>query len=332
MTYRLALFFLPAIIYGCNFNIPLPQVPRSVPTIPVGPVSSINNNVKVSTTLDGDMVKPVIIENSNVTLDCAGHVLQRGIQVRSRLKNNQWIPTENVTVKNCILLDEIRVYGMARNGEGSNLTASSRQAGHTERVQAAAPRYIRFVNNKSYLNGSIGYYFAPGVTHSEILNGIITGVSSSTSIYFDAESAYNKIANTRIDTQTSRREEIAVDGSAHNQIVNNVFTNLKNGGIYLYRNCGEGGNTRHQTPSYNLIAGNTFHHDAVWPNQPAVWLASRNGFRLYCGLDNGVPFGSGISDLDYATHNIVENNLFINKQIIRVDAQPNTIRGNRIQQ
>jgi hypothetical protein len=220
---------------------------------------------------------------------------------------------------------------MARNGEDSNLTDSSRHPGHTERVQAAAPSYIRFENIQAQLTGGIGFYFAPGVTHSEILDSQLTGSSVSTAIYLDAESADNRIANNRIEVETTKREQIAIDGSAYNQIMGNQFNSLRNGGIYLYRNCGEGGNTRHQTPSHNLIANNVFQRDPKVADEPAIWLAARNGNRPYCDQDRGVPYGSGISDLDYATDNIIENNTFINKQPIRVDAQPNIIRGNKVQ-
>lgn len=287
-------------------------------------------NILQSTVLTADMSQVAVIESSDITLDCAGHSLNNGMEIHSRRVNDQWIPPKNVTVKNCVSRGGIRVYGMARNGEDSNLTESSKQPGHTQRVQAAAPSNIRFENIQSHLTGATGFYFAPGVTHSELVNSQLEGNAVSVAIYLDAESAYNRIANNRIAVETSKREQIAVDGSAHNQIVGNQFTRLKNGGIYLYRNCGEGGNARHQTPSENLIADNVFQHTTTG-DEPDIWLASRNGNRLYCYKDMLTPYGSGASDLDYATNNIIENNTFINQEQIRVDAQPNIIRGNKKQ-
>lgn len=321
-------------IGGCNVSdvrIPDIKLPPSV-SKPQVPDSSSNKPffVKQSLTLKSDVNQRVIIEDSNVVLDCAGHILHKGAYIRSKRVKERWMPPKNVTVRNCISRLDLRVYGMARNGEGRALKESSQRAGHTARVQAAAPSYIRFENIQAQINGPIGFYFAPGVTHSSISNSLINGDAVSTSIYLDAESAYNRIENNRFDTVTAKREQIAIDGSAHNRIINNHFTRLKNGGIFLYRNCGEGGNTRHQTPSHNIIVGNTFQHDKYWPNQPSVWLASRNGNRNYCHLDAGHPYGSSKSDLDHATHNLIENNTFINRQLIKVDAEPNIIRGNRV--
>ncbi len=320
-------FITITVLTGCNDL----NIATAVGAGPTPPTQRPTANILQSTVLNTDMDTLAVIQDSNITLDCAGRALNKGMEITSKQANGQWIPPQNVTVKNCISRATIRVYGMARNGEGGELTNSSKQLGHTQRVQAAAPKYIRFENIDAQINGPIGFYFSPGVTHSEIINSRITGNAVSTSIYLDAESAFNRIINNTIATTTDKREQIAIDGSAYNQIIGNQFTNLKNGGIYLYRNCGEGGNVRHQTPTHNVIAENTFQHDANQPNEPSIWLASRNGNRLYCYLDVGVPFGSSISDLDYATDNIIERNTFINKQQIRVDAQPNTIRDNRIQ-
>ena len=41
-----------------------------------------------------------------------------------------------------------------------------------------------------------------------------------------------------IDADTEKRELIAINGSAYNQIIDNRFSRLDKGRIYLYRNCG----------------------------------------------------------------------------------------------
>jgi len=80
---------------------------------------------------------------------------------------------------------------------------------------------------------------------------------------------------------------------------------------YLYRNCGEGGNIRHQTPHGNRIIHNVFNFGQAAGAAPAVWLSARNGQRSYCDQDRGYPFGSSASDLDHATGNLIEDNRFI---------------------
>src|SRR5690606_33199014 len=121
------------------------------------------------------------------------------------------------------------------------------------------------------------------------------GWGDSVGIYMDAESGHNVIARNYIHMLTNQREQVAIDGSAHNTVIENRFSGLSHGGIYLYRNCGEDGNIRHQTPSYNQIVNNVFYYDSCTGGNPAIWLASRNGNRPYCGLDDGYPYGSSAS-------------------------------------
>ena len=99
-----------------------------------------------------------------------------------------------------------------------------------------------------------------------------------------------------------------MDGSAENVISGNTFRVAWQGGIHLYRNCGEGGTIRHQTPSRNVITGNRFIYD-VPLHLPAIDVGSREGRRLYCGEDDGYPFGSSLDDGDGATDNVVDGNV-----------------------
>jgi hypothetical protein len=101
-----------------------------------------------------------------------------------------------------------------------------------------------------------------------------------------------------------------MDGSAHNLIEKNEFKKVSKGGIYLYRNCGEGGTARHQTPSDNKIIDNQFNLSNLQSESYAIWLSSRNGNRNYCGMDSRIKYGSGTNDLDFASHNLIQGNIF----------------------
>ena len=221
--------------------------------------------------------------------------------------------------------------GMASNGEGAVLRTSSQQSGHTERAQAAAPSNIRLNQLTIIGQGRVPLYLAPGVTHVSLSNSRISGQSRSVALYLDAESAHNRFTGNTIDSQTSNRELIAIDGSANNQFSNNRFSSLNRGGIYLYRNCGEGGTIRHQAPSGNQISGNTFFYRKYRGDLPAVWLGSRNGNRNYCQADAGYGFGSSASDTDFADGNTVENNRIYRlspQKMIRDHGRNNRISGN----
>lgn len=275
---------------------------------------------------------------SNLTFDCNGSTIapaeagsKDAVQIRSQQQQQQWQRPENLSLQRCRIEGSLRIMGMASNGEGAVLRTSSQQSGHTERAQAAAPSNIRLNQLTIIGQGRVPLYLAPGVTHVSLSNSRISGQSRSVALYLDAESAHNRFTGNTINSQTSNRELIAIDGSANNQFSNNRFSSLNRGGIYLYRNCGEGGTIRHQAPSGNQISGNTFFYRKYRGDLPAVWLGSRNGNRNYCQADAGYGFGSSASDTDFADGNTVENNRIYRlspQKMIRDHGRNNRISGN----
>ena len=278
--------------------------------------------VRCSPTLRSDDVvtKTLLIETGNITLDCKGATLDGGpgminagkdiLEIRSVKTDKGWRRPENVEVKNCNIVGSVRIHGMAVNGEGTLLRDSSRKAGHVERAQAAAPRRIMLRNLFITGTGRIPLYISPGVTEVTLRDSDMRGLSRSTAIYLDTESMNNVILSNRIAVD-ARRELIAVDGSSHNLISDNDFYELANGGIFLYRNCGEGGTVRHTTPSHNGILDNRFHYLRTSADKPAIHVGSRDGNRLYCHLDDGYDFGSSKDDRDFARNNRIAGNQFI---------------------
>ena len=259
---------------------------------------------------------------SGVTLDCGGATIGRredqpssqgnAVEVRSvpvgrASRDPVWDAPSDVTILNCTILGSVRIWGMGRNGQGDDLRKSSHASGHTERAQAAAPTRVRIEHSTIEGTGAIPVYVAPGVTDFSLSDSHVTGRSVAVGLYLDAESARNVIAGNRFDTDVGR-EMIAVDGSAHNRIVDNEIRVAWRGGIFLYRNCGEGGTVRHQTPSFNTITGNRIAFS--WPlHLPAVIVGSRHGFSRFCHEDDGYPFGSSADDGDGATDNVVRDNI-----------------------
>lgn len=136
-------------------------------------------------------------------------------------------------------------------------------------------------------------------------------IFGSIAIYLDAESGKNIIEGNDINIQTGR-EIIAIDGSAHNRISQNNITLYNRNGIHLYRNCGEKGMVRHQTPSFNIITDNDFifatrqRPRSVYQNARDEQVRRGRGF--YCEQDAGYPFGSSADDRDNATDNTISQN------------------------
>ena len=250
---------------------------------------------------------------SGTVIDCAGGWYNEGrpteLVIRSEETAAGWERPEGIEIRNCRIRGAIRVMGLGRNGEAEAVRASSHREGHTRRAQEAAPMRIRIAHVEIEAVHRIPLYLGPGVTDVTFAHSRITGWSVSTAIYLDCESAGNVIADNTLAMQAAR-EVIAVDGSADNRIEGNRFENIAYGAIFLYRNCGEGGTVRHQTPHGNLIRGNTFATRTLVLLHPAIHLGSRNGRRTYCGDDAGHPFGSSVDDRDFADDNSVTGNVF----------------------
>lgn len=222
------------------------------------------------------------------------------------------------------------------DGDGNTInyfSYSSRVEGHTQRARDNAPTNIVF--NRVKITGvhRNPVYFAPGVTYSKLINSTVIGRSEAVAIYLDAESYGNTIKGNYIavDTKNHRFEAwdrplIAIDGSSHNKIMNNEFRKTSHGGIYLYRNCGEGWVIRHATPSYNQIINNIFYYKNYTGDNPAVYLGSHNRgtFHEIIGFcnDDAVPgtitesdLGSGASNKDYAKYNVVMQNQIFKRDV-----------------
>lgn len=252
---------------------------------------------------------------SGVVFDCNGATIdgslskERTVLIRSVQKDGKWEVPTGITIRNCTVNGDLRIRGLGNNGQAELVKKSSLEPGHTARAQAAAPSGILLDNLTFSGSGGIPFYIAPGVTGVTLRNSHFTGKSTSTVVYLDAESARNTIVGNTFSAHTKGREVLAVDGSADNRIENNTFVNPLTGGIFLYRNCGEGGTVRHQSPHGNIISGNIFQYDRPLA-RPAVWIGSRQGvslFNSYCLVQPKMLLG-GLDHNDGANNNTVVDN------------------------
>lgn len=299
--------------------------------------------------LEGNAASNVVLDCGNAKLDYRGTVHEHGdgIEIKSRLSGGTWQRPQNVTVRNCKMYGAMRIWGYGKNGEAERVRASSRQdSGHVGRLRSGAPSNILLDNLYIHANGRrTPLYISPGVSYVTLQNSEITGQSHSVGIYLDTESYRNTIRNNYLHVTsrkeyvggiyTRKREEIAIDNSSFNKIYNNRLSSLEGGGIYLYRNCGEGGTVRHGRPEHNQIINNVFYYNRYNGDNPSVHIGSRgNNIRsgqFYCGDDDGFPWGSSASNRNHARNNIVMQNqiykLSVSKMIRESDS---TSRNNEI--
>jgi len=270
------------------------------------------------------------IGDNGRVIDLQGGWLNEGklteLVIRSKEIEKGWDVPERITIRNGRIRGSIRIFGLGVNGEAPKVRESSHREGHTARAQATAPRAILLEDIQIEADHRIPLYLGPGVTGVTVRNCTFTGWSASTTVYLDAESGGNRIEGCTFDMR-SGREVMAVDGSATNTIVGNRFLQTGYGGIYLYRNCGEGGTVRHQTPQGNVIENNFFNMKDLRSGSYGVWLGSRQGRRSYCEDDAGYPFGSSIDNRDFADHNTVRRNVFqpANEKAVRDDGADNRV-------
>ena len=268
--------------------------------------------------------------DSGRVIDLQGGWLNEGklteVVIRSKEAEKGWDVPERITIRNGRIRGSIRIYGLGVNGEAAKVRESSHHEGHTARAQAAAPRAILLEDLQIEANHRIPLYLGPGVTGITVKNCTFTGWSASTTVYLDAESGGNRIEGCTFDVR-SGREVMAVDGSATNIITENRFLQTPFGGIYLYRNCGEGGAVRHQAPQGNVIENNLFNMKNQRSGSYGIWLGSRQGRRSYCEEDAGYPFGSSMDNRDFADHNVLHGNIFqpASDRTIRDDGADNRV-------
>ena len=263
--------------------------------------------------IEGNTQNGSVIDGEGKTLEGNDCLLVKSIQ-----QGEDWLVPRNITIKNFNIKGSVRIIGLGINGEGELVRKSSKNENHTEYAQSVAPKNIVFDNLSIKANKRIPFYVAPGCTRITLQNSDLTGESEATAIYLDCESAFNVIQNNLIKTKT-KREAIAVDGSASNLIQSNILEFVKYGGIYLYRNLGEGGTIRHQTPSKNQIRSNIFKGQSKLEQIlfPEIWVGSRSGIIKYFYMigskfkdrDTSKPFGSSANPNDLASKNVIKNNI-----------------------
>ena len=289
------------------------------------------------------LTKKLILEGSKVTgllLDLKGAHIDGGrgqfnyrrgdmIEIRSvRSSDGNWSVPTDINIQNARLTGSIRLYGMGRNGEAAAIKEASWKADGQSLIRHAAPKRITLDSLTVEGTGRNPIYFGPGVMNSTLKNSTITGSSTRVGVYLDAESSHNVLTGNTFSVETDDGSwlgfydrgwpQLALDGSAHNEITNNKFLRLKQGGIFLYRNCGEGGTVRIETPSYNYIANNQFIYQRQQLADPAIYIGSRNYGRFenwwpgsHCDDDaDAGRKGSAQSNADNARYNTIRNNLF----------------------
>lgn len=246
--------------------------------------------------------------SSGVVLDCNGAALQGptpALVLRSRCDDGDCEPLHDVMVDGCQVQGSVYVYGLSVNGNGSILRRTHDTLEHVSVVRDAAPYRVTLTGLDITGTGPVPLYLGPGVHDSAILDTTIGGRSSSSYLYLDAETTANRLARLTVDASQGERQAVSFDGSSDNVLEDSEIIS-DHDGAHFYRNCGEAGVARHATPSANQLNRNAWR---VHGN--ALVFGSHGGTQGYCSQDDGVRFGSGQDDRDWARDNTGTGNLFL---------------------
>ena len=264
--------------------------------------------IDCSLTFDPKDARPVtkrlVLEGANATgvvVDCNGVTIDGGprtptynpadpwnmVEIRPKRLDDtgmRWEHPANITFRNnCKIRGSVGVLGI----DG----VPSSTPGYAMLARNNAPRNIVFDGvtvtgvtcneAKAGVPQCLPLYLFSGINHFQLLNSTINGTTGGPNIYFDDLSFRNTRRNNRIEASNQRdgkaREVLALDGSSENLIVNNFFSSLEDGGIYLYRNCGEDNSPRIGRPTDNVIINNVFFYDKYDGDNPSIFVAQRNG-------------------------------------------------------
>lgn len=318
---------------------------------PVVVITGTNTHVTIDcdiTLSSSDVITKLVrfigSDSDNVTFDCNGAqifplqplITSHSIRVATKVTVVNGVEVydrpENIEIKNCDVYGTVRIHGSGYNPNDLNNYSNNAGPAWVLDVRNTSPRNVVFdnVDITNYWHKD-ALYFGEGVTHITYKNSRIYNQTQGVAVYFGFESANNTLENNEIYNRSSNdREIVAVDASEYNVITRNWLDGVNNGGIYLYRNCGEGGSIKYTGPRYNEISDNILYYNKYNGSNPGIYVGERTGENIgFCNLDSGwswdisdVPTGLGwdsdwesssSDDRDFARFNDVDGNRFCNR-------------------
>ena len=267
------------------------------------------------------------ITASNVTLDCRGATIggpeasgPRGIEIRTPVTE----ALAHVTVRNCrvegAFTNSLRVTrdGFRTLGQGeeflhptSDIVVEDSTFTGSRGVGVYVDGYVSGVTIRRNVvreAGSSGIYLETGSKGSTVTGNLIVDNGFRENGPGGQAFTFNGV---RLWFWGVGREGISVDGSYENVIRANRFEGNANGGVLLYKNCGEYPDSgryfeRRDHATRNRIEGNTF-----TGGRNGVWVGSRMG-------ENTLPMAC--TDPAYVTGPLL--------RVVLDRAEANVVRGN----
>jgi hypothetical protein len=293
----------------------------------------------------------ITITGSEVTFDCRGAHIDdaagngsRGVAVSSPIDQPG---VHDVTVRNCLITGFVNTIRVTRPGF-RQLPLGDEYADGTSNIVIE--------NNHLYASRGSGVFVDAYVTDVTLRDLEIAG-AGSVGIYLEAGSKDNLVEGNDIQRNgykdvygegavfdlgggrtvryhSTGREGIAIDGSRDNVVRDNTLGLNANGGILVYKNCGEFATTepgqwwtRPYGADGNVIEGNRFVAERY-----GVWVGSRmseNQRFMDCSDPAYVDEPLARYHRDVARDNVVRDNEFVGVTYgVRIEDDRATVEGN----
>lgn len=332
---------------------PLPAAPAPEPGSVLVGCDQAGSRVVVTTDAHLDPACTYVgvdVTGSGVTLDCQGALVRDPAETTGgaiEVTTPVDVPQSDVTVRHC------RTEGYT-NGIRVTRVGFRELAPGAEYDDAGSGVVIE--DSTVTASRGVGIYVDGYVVGTTIRRVTVTG-AGSTGVYLEAGSKDGALLDSELVDNgygenggdegslielggvTFRywgpgREGLAVDGSRANVIRGNTFSGNSNGGIFLYKNCGE---FVHENPERwferrhgaegNVIEGNTF-----VGGRNGVWVGSRMGENVSpmdCSDPPYVDDAAAVRILDRAAGNTIRDNTFEGVTYgVRVEDDDTVVAGN----
>lgn len=260
--------------------------------------------------------KRVVFNESNSRLNCNGATLDMQFQLSEAIViDSKGNTLENIVIENCIIKNTRRK-SIFIGWSGSDRAKEEIKPNRDE-IYKSTPRKVSIINTKIETSRSSAIYIDDYVSNV-LIDTVDISNTDAMAIYLEHSSTKTTIRNSSITNagKSEKREAISIDSSSENVIENNQIKDSPNGGIFMYRNCGERYYQdktqviRKMSASKNIIRSNV-----IDGSRYGVWIASRqsrNQENVGCGIGY---FAENKYAVDDAKYNTVEGNKFNNAEI-----------------
>jgi parallel beta-helix repeat protein len=255
----------------------------------------------------------IIINTSNVALDCAGHTItNNGTGSAMGIVLN---PYSNISVSNCNISGYN--YGIESYGYNSTLTNNTVNNGYAGIMLAYPSSNNTVSNNTAHNNSNYGVEFYQTANNTVCNNNFDSNYNAGIGTY---SYSYSITGNVICNNSANNNNQYGIYfGGVSNFLYNNTANNNHADGILFYASSGP--------VQYNLLYNNTANNNSY--NGIELTYASNNTIYNNIASNNGFPANEGYGIRVYnSSGNAIYNNTANNNSYSGIDLESRSNQNN----